>query len=234
MFRIKICGITRVDDARLALEAGADAIGLNFYPASPRYVTPDAAREIAAAVSERMLVVGVFVNEAVDLIVDRATELALGAVQLHGDEAPTDCARLAVALARACPERRPPGIVRACRVGGAEIRPVAEYLEECVRLVPAEAAPLAAVLFDAERAGAYGGTGEPANWEAARRWVTLHPELPLILAGGLKPENVAEAIRAVGPWGVDTASGVESSPGVKDAERVRLFVGQARREMGGP
>lgn len=233
VFRIKICGITRPADAEAALAAGADAIGLNFYGPSPRFVAPEAAGAIAAAVAGRVPVVGVFVNAATDEIVALAEAIRLDAVQLHGDETPAECTRLAAALAQAREGGFPARIVRAFRLADPAIGPVEEYLAACQALAPGKSSPIEAVLFDAARAGSYGGTGEPANWEAAARWVAEHPEVPLILAGGLNPENVGDAIRAVHPWGVDTASGVELSPGVKDRECVRLFVENARRALVG-
>jgi len=215
VFRIKICGITRPEDGRLAAEAGADAIGLNFYARSKRYVSPKAAREIAAELPAEVARVGVFVNATAAEILDIADTVPLDWVQLHGDEPPGFLPQLA--------GRR---IIRALRCGSEGLTPLAEYLEYCESLE----APPAAVLVDALTTdGEYGGTGQQAPWDllaGSRTWLLGKP---LILAGGLVPENVAQAIAHVWPLAVDTASGVESSPGVKDAVRMRKFVAAARR-----
>lgn len=208
MFRTKICGITTPNDARAVGEAGADAIGLNFYPPSPRSVTVDAARAIRDAASD-LQVVGVYVNAAVAEITRAVSELSLSAVQLHGDEPPellADLPELPVVVARRMDERG--------------VGPIVDHLAACA----AAGRSPDAVLIDAAAPGAYGGTGKTADWALLSRNRDQLGDLPLILAGGLKPENVADGIRAVGPHGVDTASGVESAPGLKSAERVRAFV----------
>lgn len=215
MFQIKICGITRPEDARQAAAAGADAIGLNFYPRSKRYVSPELAREIAAELPAEVARVGVFVNATAEEIFDVADAVPLDWIQLHGDEPPGFLPQLA--------GRR---VIRALRCGSEGITPLAEYLEYCESLE----APPAAVLVDALTSdGEYGGTGVQAPWDllaGSRTWLLGKP---LILAGGLVPENVAEAIVHVRPLAVDTASGVESSPGIKDAARMREFVATARK-----
>lgn len=211
MFRVKICGVTTPEDARTAAEAGADAVGLNFYPKSPRYLTPEAARAVADAVPAGVVKVGLFVNAPAETICRTFDELGLGLVQLHGDEPPETIAELG---------GRP--VMRAFRLGPNGMRPVGEHLGKCELLgrMPE------LVLLDAFRKGTYGGTGEVADWSAAKTYRAIgNPPLPpLVLAGGLTPENVAEAIRTVRPAAVDTASGVESAPGRKDPELVRRFV----------
>ena len=207
--RIKICGITRPEWARAAADAGADAIGLVFAE-SPRRVTPAAAARIVAALPPWVAPVGVFVDEAPAVIRQIAAEVGLSAVQLHGDEPPealADLARLKV--------------VKALRIGGEEdLAAAREWKTKSERLgvVPA------AYLIDARVAGGpKGGTGKPVDWGLAARML-LEGFRPLILAGGLTPENVAAAVAAVRPWGVDGSSGLESSPGEKSPEKIRAFV----------
>lgn len=211
MFRVKICGITNVEDSRIAAEAGADAIGLNFYHASPRRCSIDQARQIAAAVPNALCKVGVFVNSTTQEIRETVEAVGLDLVQMHGDEPPE--------MLRAI---RPLPVMRAFRVAD-DLSPVAEYLQACHRL---NCTPRM-VLIDARRPGQYGGTGATLDWtaiDAARRQIC---GMPLVLAGGLTPENVAAAIASVRPWAVDTASGVEISPGKKSATLVREFVSAA-------
>jgi phosphoribosylanthranilate isomerase len=224
MFRIKICGITRIDDAIVAAEAGADALGLNFYAKSPRCVSIETAKLIAASVNHSAaggpLLVGVFVNVTADEIARTVATVPLDAIQLHGDEPPEFLTEL------------PPGVpvIRAARIGTAGLSETATYRDACL----AAGRPLAAVLLDASVKVApgeevvYGGSGHRLDWPrvAAERGVLA--STPLILAGGLTPVNVAEAISVSRCDGVDTASGVESSPGVKDHEMVRAFVKAAR------
>lgn len=215
MFRIKICGVTTVDDARMVADAGADALGLNFYNASKRCVDVAIAREITRAVGQRLLRVGVFVNHSVEEIRQIAAEVDLAAVQLHGDEPPEMVAQLAglpVILAR--------------RFAG----DAGEIVRDIDRCRAAGGEP-AAVLVDAAVAGHYGGAGETLPWEKLAGSAGLLGGAPLLLAGGLRPKNLAEAIRTVGPYGVDVASGVESTPGRKDRELCSRFV-QVARENG--
>ncbi len=205
----KICGITRVEDARAAAEAGADAIGFVFYPPSPRAIAPARAVEIAAALPRGIAKIGVFVNESVVRMMEIRSRVGLDCVQLHGDEAPD------VALALPCPA------IRAFRAAPRD-------LEEAAFIARY---PAAAVLVDGERAGFYGGTGAPAAQGAiaaarrARRW---------ILSGGLTPENVAAKIATLAPWGVDVSTGVEESPGLKDANRIAAFMAAVRASGSGP
>lgn len=213
MFRIKICGVTNVDDARLAAEAGADAVGLNFYAPSPRSVAVEVAAEIAESLPAGIVRVGVFVNATLAEINSVCDRVALDALQLHGDEPPEFVAAMT---------RLP--VVRAFRLGAEGAPPVTAYLAKCWEL---GALPRMA-LIDADRAGQYGGTGVTADWATAREMRDT-PGVPvMVLAGGLTAENVAEAIAAVRPHAVDTASGVERTRGRKDAVRLRGFVEQAR------
>lgn len=212
-FRVKICGLTRPEDARCCAVAGADAIGLNFYSGSPRFLTLSRAAEICERLPAEVARVGVFVNAPPEQILETARQLPLDWIQLHGDEPPETAARLA-----------PWPVVRAfrCQAGGGDA------LLEQLQLSSQAGACAAAVLVDAYQPGAFGGTGHTVDWSAAAGLVSRLAPLPLILAGGLRPENVADAIRAVRPWAVDTASGVESAPGRKDPQRVEQFVRQAR------
>jgi phosphoribosylanthranilate isomerase len=218
MFRIKICGITNVADALAAADAGAEAIGLNFYSKSPRFVDPGYAICIIDAVPE-LVHVGVVVNldvATLNQLITKSKEITptgLSTIQLHGDEPP-----------EYLPHVKSDLILRARRFTDAGISAIGRDLESCRR---ANRTP-DAVLIDAAAPGQYGGTGTTVSWNGLadyRRW--LH-NVPLILAGGLTPENVAEAIRTVRPHGVDVASGVESSPGKKDPAKVRDFVAAAR------
>lgn len=204
MVLVKICGITNLADALASIEAGADALGFNFYRRSPRYIEPDAAREIIEQLPATVLCVGVFVNEAAPPEVARLADAAgVGAIQLHGDETPDYC--------RALKDRY---VIKALRAG-ADFSPdgVTEYETQ-------------AILLDAFSAATYGGTGRTVDWSLARRTRELTPRL--FLAGGLTPENIAGAIAAVSPYAVDACSGLESAPGRKDAARVRAFISAVR------
>jgi phosphoribosylanthranilate isomerase len=211
MFQIKICGITTANDAVMASQAGADALGLNFFPKSPRFLAPDRAAAVASAVPAGVLKVGLFVNASAQDICERFDRLGLDLIQLHGDESPEFHVKLG---------GRP--VMRAFRVDTAGLRPIEQYLARCRQL---DVLPQM-VLLDAQVQGAYGGTGQVADWETVKRYSLDHPRLAL--AGGLTPANVAEAIRTVRPAAVDTASGVEASPGRKDASLVQAFIQAAR------
>jgi phosphoribosylanthranilate isomerase len=222
MFRIKICGVTNIKDAIEAKDAGADAIGLNFYPGSERYLDLKRAQGIVAVMPPDLFRVGVFVNEEPEVIHSLMRELTahstgLHAVQLHGDEPPQILERIRVRY-----------IIRARRFSDRGVSAIAADLEACDkwRRVPN------AVLVDAATPGRYGGTGETISWAGLadyRRWLY---NVPLILAGGLTPDNVAEAIRIVRPAAVDVASGVESAPGKKDPIKVRDFIQAAQAAFG--
>jgi phosphoribosylanthranilate isomerase len=201
---VKICGVTRVVDAVLAADAGADMIGLNFVAGSPRRVDPSLAREIAAEVRGRVELVGVVADEDEERLFALQRDVGLDWLQLHGDEPPE---RVHALLPRA---------FKAVRVGSAE------DASRAMRY------PGEILLVDARVEGQLGGTGvrvDPALVQplaGARR---------VMLAGGLRPDNVAEAVRVVGPWGVDTASGVESAPGIKDPDKVAAFIAAAREAV---
>jgi phosphoribosylanthranilate isomerase len=200
---VKICGITSERDARLAADAGADAIGFVFWPRSRRYISVERAAEIGAALPAGIEKIGVFVNELLTRVEAIAAEAALTRVQLHGNETPDVCARLRVK------------VVKAFAVGPS-FRPA--------RLDAFGSA--VTVLLDAEVRGTPGGTGKVLNWAVARR---VSATRETILAGGLTPDNVADAVREVRPFGVDVSSGVELRPGVKDAGRLQRFVEAVRR-----
>ncbi|HEX8282234.1 MAG TPA: phosphoribosylanthranilate isomerase [Pyrinomonadaceae bacterium] len=200
MTRVKVCGITNLEDALAAIEAGAELLGFNFYARSPRYVTAADARRVVERLPEGVECVGVFVNEAAPETVERiAVEAGLGAAQLHGDETPEFCRAL-----------RGLTTIKALRVG-------ADYTPESAAGYPTDA-----VLLDAYVAGEWGGTGHTFDWSLARRTREAVPRL--ILAGGLKPDNVAEAVAAVRPHAVDVCSGVETAPGRKSLRLMRRFV----------
>jgi phosphoribosylanthranilate isomerase len=206
---VKICGVRTLEDALAAVDAGADMLGFNFYPPSPRYIDPAACAGLVARMSAARVrlpkLAGVFVNEPPDTISRILRTCSLDYAQLSGDESPEDLLRLD---GRAFKAIRP--------------RDVAGALDLARRY--GRAAP-PAVLLDASATGLYGGSGAVADWSVA---AALAAEMPLMLAGGLTPENVAEAVRAVAPWGVDVASGVESAPGVKDPRKMELFVRRTR------
>lgn len=213
MFQIKICGVTSVADAVACCAAGSDAVGLNFCPSSPRFISLDMARDIAAELPAAIVKVGVFVNASSDEI-RRACDLAsLDVIQLHGDETSEMLASLS---GRA--------VIKAFRCRRHDAGLVQQFLGRCDAL----GSRPAAVLIDAALPGAYGGTGQLSDWNLARDLSRTLGEVPVILAGGLGPANIAAAIAAVRPAAVDTASGVESSPGRKDAEQIRQFVSNAR------
>jgi phosphoribosylanthranilate isomerase len=203
--RVKICGVKRLEDARAAWAAGADALGLNFYPKSPRYVDAATAAALARTRPALGALVGVFVNESPELIRARVRECGLTAVQLHGDEPPEACAGFGVPVIKALRVRGPEDVARARSYVGA--------------------GDVAALLLDGAAPG-YGGGGVAFDWSLVARLVDVG--VPVLVAGGLTPANVAEAVRATRPYGVDVASGVEASPGIKDLEAVRAFIRAAK------
>jgi phosphoribosylanthranilate isomerase len=198
MARIKICGITNLEDARLAADLGAHALGFIFYPKSPRSVRPDAARDIIRALPPFVLTVGVFVDEDAGVVRDIASQAGLDWVQVHGSESPDYCKSLG---------RR---VIKGFRVRGEEIFGELNRYKGAVQ----------AFLLDAYKSGLPGGTGETFDWDLARRAATCGP---IILAGGLTANNIAEAIRVAQPAAVDVASGVEAAPGRKDPVQLREF-----------
>jgi phosphoribosylanthranilate isomerase len=203
--RIKFCGITSLDDAQRAVAAGAWAIGMIFWPGSPRRCTMDSAAEITAALRRRVEVVGVFVNPTLDELVGRAEGLELTMVQLHGDEGPAFCAEVA--------RRTGCKVIKAVRVRTrADLQSLSAYATDFH-------------LLDSYMPGRPGGTGETFAWEIAQ---AHRGTVPVVLSGGLKPDNVADAIAAVRPYAVDVASGVELRPGVKDPDKLEAFAEAVR------
>jgi len=219
MFRIKICGITNVQDARAAAGAGADAIGLNFFSKSRRFVEPEVARQIVAALPVGVMTMGVFVNHGAAEIVAVAQRVGLDGVQLHGDERPGLIAQLPMGLS----------VVRAYRCGIDGLEELARYLDDCrtAGRMPD------AVLIDADAGPEFGGTGQRADWARIAQEREMINGLPLILAGGLTPHDVGAAIAAVHPEGVDVASGVERRPGVKDHRLISEFIAAAKLALAG-
>lgn len=217
MFRVKICGITNRADALSAASAGADAIGLNFYVKSPRSLTLSVAREIIATLPENIVKVGLFVNHSVEAIMQVTKTLSLDMLQLHGDESPAFVKELSGHK-----------VLKAFRLrDAAGIDAALAYVAECAR----QGTPLAGVLADAYVVDNYGGTGKTVDSSLANSLRTKLGHIPLILAGGLTAENVGAAIEATNPWGVDTASGVETSPGQKDRSLMERFVAAARTAL---
>ena len=202
--QVKICGITNIDDALHAAACGADALGFVFYPGSPRFIDPDRARQIIAELPPFLTTVGLFVNEPPARIREMVEFCGLNTVQLHGDEGPDQCCY-------------PP-----CRV------------IKALRLKPEmddgffSSFPVSALLLDAYVPDQYGGTGHRCDWEKAAEIASAHR---VILAGGLSPDNVAEAVQQVHPYGVDVSSGVEKKPGQKDPEKVASFIRMAKEAL---
>ena len=215
---VKICGITVHEDMLAA--AGADAVGLNFYAPSKRYVSPSQAARLVAAASPSQQIVGVFVNSPVEEVVEIVDLAGLTAVQFHGDESVET-----VASFHSC--RQNIDLIRAFRIGQDGLAPVDSWLQKLSKLN----IELKAILVDAFVPGEFGGTGHrisPCLLESRdKSWP------PLILAGGLTPETVAQSIADIAPWGVDTASGVEDKPGIKNHELVERFISIARESQTG-
>lgn len=204
MVKVKICGITNLEDALQASACGADALGFVFYDKSPRCVTPEAAQAIIAALPPFVTTVGLFVNEAPGRIREIADFCGLDVIQLHGDETPTEC------------EFAPRRTIKALRVkDAASLGGHGDYR-------------VAALLLDAWVKDAYGGTGHSFNWALAAE---VARQRPVILAGGLTAENVAAAVAAVAPYAVDVSSGVEAAPGTKDPDKVAAFIATAKGKL---
>ena len=204
MTYIKICGITNMDDAAAAVAAGADMLGFNFYKPSPRYITPQHAREIVKQLPNSVLKVGVFVNEEVANVQTIMRAAGLGALQLHGDESPEYCTKF-------------PGwcVIKAFAVS------------DTFDVQAAQAYDVDVIMLDTKHNHLRGGTGRTFDWSVAAQAALTFPEL--YLAGGLSPENVENAIKTVRPNAVDACSSLEDSPGKKNAERMRQFVEAVRR-----
>jgi phosphoribosylanthranilate isomerase len=203
---LKVCGITRLTDALHAVNHGATALGFVFWPRSPRFVTPEAAADIVAELPSTVMAVGVFVNESIDGIRSVAGRVRLSTVQLHGDEPPAYADGLAWPILRS-------------------------VTLESARSALDAWAPETMWLLDAADLERRGGTGQTVDWMEA---AALAREHQVVLAGGLTPENVGEAIRSVQPYGVDVSSGVEESPGVKDFGKVARFLENAREAFEQP
>lgn len=200
--RVKICGITNLPDAQVAVEAGADALGFNFYEKSPRFVSWETAADISRSLPPYTLRVGVFVNPTAELVRRAIGECGVNLLQFHGDEPPAFCIQFGLMS------------MKAFRLRDAEsLKALPEYRTD-------------AWLLDAYASDTFGGTGEGFNWQLAVEARKVGK--PIFLAGGLTPENVARAVQEVQPFGVDVASGVESSPGRKDPVRVRDFIKAAK------
>jgi phosphoribosylanthranilate isomerase len=204
--RVKICGVTRLEDAEHAVEAGAWALGMVFWPGSPRVADLGTAQVIGAAMRRRVQLVGVFVNATPEEVVATADSVGLTYVQLHGDEGPS--------FAELVARRAGVKVIKAARVRArADVQALDAFRNVDLHLL------------DTFRAGSPGGTGETFDWSlvAERR-----SEVPLLLSGGLTAENVVDAIERTSPWGVDTSSGVEAAPGVKDPAKVEAFIAAVR------
>jgi phosphoribosylanthranilate isomerase len=201
--KVKVCGITDYSDAALALDQGADALGFNFFPPSPRYIDPAAARDIIRRLPPFAVTVGLFVNVgSAAKVAETAKHAGVGVLQLHGDESPGFCGELT-----AWP------LIKALRIGPGPIR------EDLDRY------PVQAFLLDVKDDILFGGTGKTFDWNLAQG---MDRKLPIILAGGLRAENVREAIRTVMPYGIDVCSGVERNPGKKDPAKLAEFMNEVR------
>lgn len=196
--RVKICGITNVEDALLAVAAGCDAIGLVFYKPSPRYVLPEVAAKIAAAIPPFVSVVGLFVNAAHDEIDQILKQVHLDIIQFHGDESPEDCERVGRPYIKAVRVKTDTNLI--------------QYASDYTRAH--------ALLLDTFVDGHPGGTGQSFDWGV----IPNELPIPIILAGGLNQDNVAQAIRGVKPYAVDVSGGVEKNKGVKDADKIAAFM----------
>ena len=203
MTRVKICGITRVEDALAAAQSGADAIGLVFYQHSPRHVSIEQAAKLAAVLPPFVSVVGLFVNAANSLVCEVLAGVQLDLLQFHGDETPEYCAQFAMPY------------LKAIRVKGG-----VDLLQCAARFHAAKG-----LLLDAHVDGVPGGTGTGFDWNLIPRQLPL----PVILSGGLSEENVAAAIKQVQPYAVDVSSGVEASKGIKDAAKIATFINEVKR-----
>ena len=198
MVKIKICGFTNAENAQQAALAGIDAIGLNFYAKSPRHVNIDSAREIVAALPPFVNKVGLFVNANPSLIDEVLCEVALDTLQFHGDESPSDCAQYEMPF------------IKAIRVS-----PEVDLIKTAN-----EYSQAGALLLDTYQSDFYGGSGKSFDWSLAK----IELDLPIILAGGLTPDNVSVAINTAQPYAVDVSSGVESAKGLKDIDKIRAFI----------
>lgn len=210
--KVKICGITNWPDARRAVAAGADFLGFNFFAGSPRYVAPKRARQIVRRLPKGVRSVGVFVNESPEKLLEITEMVGLDRVQLHGEESPSTVKR----IGRSVP------VIKALRVRKS-LR-----ASELARFQDASA-----VLLDGFHAGQWGGTGRTFDWRFAQRAKKRGGAIKVFLAGGITPENVAEAIRTAKPYAVDVCSGVEAKPGKKDPKRLKSFMREVEKARKG-
>ena len=204
--RVKICGITSLEDALLAVESGADALGFIFHAASPRNIAPAEAKKIIGKLPPFVTPVGVFVNQTAEAVAGVVSLTGIHAAQLHGDETPELCSELSFP------------VIKAFRV------------KDRTSLERASEYNVSALLLDSYVPGQLGGTGARFNWELAIE--AIQGGTPVILAGGLTPDNIAEAVVTVAPFAVDVSSGVELAPGRKDAKKVREFIRKAKNATG--
>ncbi len=212
---VKICGFKDLKLAEIAVEAGVDAIGLNFYAKSSRFITPANAEKISKSLKIRVLTVGLFVNHSTDEVSEIITQCELSAAQFHGDESPEFLSD----IQNRFPDLK---IIKAYRMKGNDLSPLKVYLDQCKQLN----FELFACLVDAFSDKQYGGTGKTVQWSALREEYSSSDWPPLILAGGLNLNNVSEAIEQAKPWGIDLASGVESAPGIKNADLIKDLMNQ--------
>jgi phosphoribosylanthranilate isomerase len=202
--KVKVCGITRLEDAEYAAELGAWALGFILWPQSKRAVDPGVAAGITRVMRRKLELVGVFVNQSLDEIASSVDVLGLTHVQLHGDEGPTFCTAVA--------QRTGAKVIKAVRIGhAADLQDAARFRTDFH-------------LLDTSQAGLYGGTGKTWDWALVKHW---RSKVPYLLSGGLTAENVGAGIVAARPWGVDVASGVESEPGIKDPAKLEAFFAAA-------
>lgn len=220
MFQTKVCGITTVSDCRVCIDAQVQAIGLNFFPSSSRFLDPNhsVAAEIRETARDKLSCVGLWVNADISDIADIVGSLNLDFIQLHGDEDPAYIKRLADLVGDT-------GIIKAFRIGRDDAASIVDFIGACEIF----GVQLAGILVDAFDAENYGGTGNTLDWQSVRLLNPLIEGYPLLLAGGLDESNVGEAITSAKPHGVDVASGVESSPGRKDSVQVSAFVENAMK-----
>ncbi|MGH9947255.1 MAG: phosphoribosylanthranilate isomerase [Pyrinomonadaceae bacterium] len=209
MTKVKICGITNLEDALLSAKFGADSLGFNFYEKSPRYIKPQAAREIIDQLPDGVLKVGVFVNESLEKIIKTVKHARLDAIQLHGDETAEFVEEVKSATKLQ--------IIKALRISN-------EFVSDDFLYFEAEA-----ILLDTFSANEYGGTGETFEWEKAKKAMAIFPQV--YLAGGLNEKNVGEAITQLRPYAVDACSGLELEKGIKDRAKVEAFITAVRNAI---
>ena len=203
--RVKICGITNIQDARAAIECGADALGFIFFSGSPRHINPEAAARIIGELPPFVTKVGVFVDAPVETVQKEARTTGIDTVQLHGNESTAFCGEIAATGLK---------VIKALRVkDAASLDEIAKYR-------------VSAYLLDSYVPGQLGGTGAKFNWDLAIKAKDFGT--PIVLAGGLDPENVSDAVSKVAPYAVDVSSGVETAPGKKDHDKVRRFIARAK------